>query len=643
MTETAAKPDRRLAIRESWQAGDVHAATQTARLLLLEQPGLTNYRFLRQLLTGAGPTASGLKPLRVALLSSFSIEFVHDALIAFGFANGLQIDIYQPGFGQIRQEILDPASGLYAFSADVAILAVEGEDWLPEIYNDFLDANDGQGSGPDAALQRFGQDMAALLQAFRAASSCPVLLHNLAAPRVRRAGIADARLPSGQAQRVAKANAALFEVAAKVVDTHLVDYAGLVARYGLNNWYDARMRLYAKAPIAGGMLGHLAQEYMRYFRAFRGLTRKCLVVDLDNTLWGGVVGEDGVDGIALGTDYPGNAFVEFQRAVLDLHRRGVILAIASKNNAADVDEVFATHRSMLLRKEHFAELQIHWELKSESLRRIAQRLNIGLEHMVFADDNPAECALVRRELPMVTVIELPRRPEMYVDALCAEGLFDVPSLSDEDRRRGQLYQQRAQAESMRSSSGNIEDYYRDLAMELQIAPVDASSITRAAQLTQKTNQYNLTTTRYSEAEMSARLVDPDWVVSVITVEDRFGNHGIVGVVMARVLDGALHIDNFLLSCRVIGRTVETAMLAYLCDVARERGLKRLHGHIIPTAKNVPIRDLFDKHGFDKSAVDEAGSTRWGMALDDHRVAWPPWFRVSCKATAAAAVTNSDVE
>lgn len=642
MTETADKPDRRLAIRENWQAGALQAATRDARLLLLEQPGLTNYRFLRQLLAGAARGgADGLKLLKIALLASFSIEFLHDALIAFGFANGLRIEVYQPGFGQIRQELLDPASGLYAFGADVVVVAVEGDDWLPEVYRDFMDA-DAQGSGPAAAVDRFGADLMTLMQAFRAASPSPVLLHNLAPPRQRRAGIADARLATGQAALVARANAAFASVATAVVDVHLVDYAGLVARHGLGNWYDSRLRLYARAPIAGSMLGHLAQEYMRYCRAFCGLARKCLVLDLDNTLWGGVVGEDGVGGIALGNDYPGNAFLEFQRAVLDLQRRGVILAIASKNNPADVDEVFASHRSMLLRREHFAELQIHWELKTESLRRIAQRLNIGLEHIVFVDDNPAECALVRRELPMVTVIELPRRPELYVDALCAEGLFDLPSLSAEDRQRGELYQRRAQAESMRTSSGNIEDYYRELAMELRIAQVDAGSIARAAQLTQKTNQYNLTTLRYSEAELSARLADPDWIVSVIGIGDRFGDHGIVGVVMARAQEDGLHIDNFLLSCRVIGRTVETAMLAWLCDQALARGLRRLHGCIIPTAKNVPIRDLFDKHGFEQCAQAADGCTQWIMALDRQRVAWPTWFRLSIQGTSPTALQNNGV-
>jgi len=408
---------------------------------------------------------------------------------------------------------------------------------------------------------------------------------------------------------------------------HMVDYAALVSQFGVKNWYDSRMRLYAKAPIANGMLGNLALEYMKYFRALGGLTKKCLVLDLDNTLWGGVVGEDGVEGIQLGANYPGSAFVEFQRVVLDLYRRGVILAIASKNNPADVDAVFNNHKFMLLRKEYFAELQIHWEPKSESLKRIAKQLSIGLEHMVFADDNPAECEQVRRELPMLSVIHLPSRPELYADALSAEGLFDTLALSDEDRRRGQLYQQRAQAQTMLSASGNLEDYYRDLAMELTIARVDQTSLARAAQLTQKTNQFNLTTIRYSEAELAKRMADPDWIAITVSVRDRFGDNGIVGVMMARADADGLDIDTFLLSCRVIGRAVESAMLAHLCDAAQARGLTKLYGKVIPTDKNVPSRDLFDKHGFSKQSEDVHGITSWALDLTCNPVRLPDWFKL----------------
>ncbi len=623
----ATKPDLRAAVKAHVQAGAVPAAVQAARVLLLEQPTLLNYRFLRQLVDSLPQDAGALKPYRVGLVSSFSIEFIHDSLIAFGFANGLRIQIYQPGFGQVKQEMLDANSGLYSFAPDVVVLAIEGEDWLPDVYGEFMDA-EASGATLGNGADRFAQDIGGLAQAFRGFCAAPLLVHNLAQPRLRRAGIADTRLAAGQFKRIASLNHALGEAVANVVDVRVVDYAALVASFGVQNWYDARMRLYAKAPIANGMLGHLSQEYMKYFRALRGLSKKCLVLDLDNTLWGGVIGEDGLDGIQLGPNYPGNAFLEFQRAVLDLHRRGVILAIASKNNAADVDAVFAQHRSMLLRKEHFAVSEVHWERKSESLMRIAQQLNIGLEHVVFADDNPAECAQVRRELPAVTVIQLPGRPEQYVDALCTEGLFDTLSLSDEDRRRGQLYQQRAQAESMRTTSGNIEDYYRDLDMELRIACVDPASLARTAELTRKTSQLNLTTIRYSEAEVSARVADPAWVTVTVAVSDRFGDNGIVGVMMARALADRLDIDTLLLSCRVIGRTVETAMLAYLCDAAQSRGLGKVSGRLVPTAKNMPVRDLFDKHGFSKLAEDEAGTSLWQLDIANNPVLQPPWFRVS---------------
>lgn len=623
-----ADSDPRTAIQRSLAAGSPHAAMWLARQLLQEQPSLANFRFIRKLIEGFPQRESDFKLFKVALLSSFSIEFVHDSLIAFGFVNGLRIEIYQPGFALIRQEMLDSTSGLYAYAPDATILAIEGEDWLPEIYTNVLDS-DSSDESLDGAIERFGQEINSLARAFRSSSLKTLLVHNLAQPRVRRAGIADLRLPRGQGRLVAKLNQALGEALANVPDAHVVDYAELVNHFGVQHWYDSRMRLYAKAPISNAMLGNLSQHYLRYFRAVTGFSKKCLVVDLDNTLWGGVVGEDGIDGIQLGPDYPGIAFFEFQRSILDLYRRGVILAVASKNNLDDVEAVFLNHRSMLLRKEHFSAWEVHWERKSESLKRIAKHLDIGLEHMVFTDDNPAECEQIRRELPMVTVIQLPRGPEKYVDALFAAGLFDTVGLSAEDRRRGQLYQQRAEAQSLRSEKNNIEDYYKDLDMALSIAHVDRTSLTRAAQLTQKTNQFNISTIRYSEAELNGRAADPDWLVATVSVRDRFGDNGIVGVMMARESADDFNIDTFLLSCRVIGRTVETAMLAFLCDAAKGRGLKKLCGRMVPTAKNAPVQDMFEKHGFNKRGQDEFGSNAWELDLSGGAgVERPSWFRVA---------------
>jgi len=615
--------DLRQSVLSHLEHGRTYEAMYAARRLLDRQPGRRTHRFLRDALTGSATSATGFKRLKVALLSSFSIEFVHDSLVALGLIAGMRIEIYQAGFGTFRQELLDAGSALYALSPDVVILGVEGEDWLPEAFDKYMDVAEG---GFAEIVDRFKNELSKLVRAFRVRSAAPLLIHNLALPGWRKLGILDPQLPQGQGQIIWQINEALSAVAREASGVHVVDYAALVNRHGANNWYDERMKLYAKAPIANAMQPHLSAEHVKYFSAFAGLTKKCLVLDLDNTLWGGVIGEDGIEGIQLGPNYPGSAFVAFQRLILDLHRRGVILAIASKNNAADVEEVFSGHRFMVLKKEHFANLQIHWEAKSQSLVRIAQQLSIGLEHMVLVEDSPAECEEVRKALPMVHVIQLSLQPEGHVRTLQEAGLFDTLSLSVEDRRRGDLYRQRAQAEAERLTTTSVEDYYRDLDMELSIAPVSRSSLTRAVQLTQKTNQFTVTTLRFSEAEVARRMEDAKWVTATVGVKDKFGDNGIVGVVMGQQDGASLDVDTLLLSCRVIGRTVETAVLAHLCDEGRRRGLKSVTARVIPSPKNAPARDVFERHGFAKVSEDDTGITHWRLELETGSVQWPSWFK-----------------
>ena len=609
----------RQAVVDRLASGDGYAAMQAVRSLLEIAPGRRTHRFLRDTVASTDADGAGLERLKVVLLASFSIEFLQDALVAVALGAGFKLELYQPAFATFRQEILDPGSRLYAEAADVVILAVEAEDWSTAPFDDYFALADA-----DAAVERFRGEIGQLIDAFRSCSRAPLLVHNLALPASRKLGLFDAKSAQGQSLLLQRMNDALAGAARQAVDAHIVDYAALVNRHGALNWYDERMRLYAGAPIAGAMQIHLAHEYVKCLRALTGNAKKCLVIDLDNTLWGGVVGEDGIDGIRLGATYPGNAFVKFQRHVLDLRQRGVILAIASKNNPADVDEVFERHRAMVLRREDFAALEIGWSPKSESLRRIAQRLSIGLEHIVFVDDNPAECEEVRRALPQVCVIALPAQPERYVEALQREGLFDTLSVSAEDRRRGDLYRQRAQAEGLREHVGSIEDYYRDLAMQIEVAPIRGATLPRAAQLTQKTNQFNVTTRRYSEAEIAQSLTDPGRIGFTVAVRDRFGDNGVVGVVLASEAQGSLEIDALLMSCRVIGRTVETAMLAQLCDEAQARRLSIVRGRIVITAKNAPARDLFERHGFVREHED-ARESSWRLDLAGHRVEWPAWF------------------
>jgi FkbH-like protein len=622
-SETPASLRARNSFLASLGQGDTLNAIQAARAVLREEYGLRAWNFIAGALKKTALDKLDLKPFRVALLSSFSIEFIHSPLLAFGFLNGLSVQIYQAGFGQYRQEILDPVSGLYAFHPDAVVLALEGRDLLPHLYREYLE------QPPAAAAsiaKQVGDEIAGLVSSFRSRSSAPLLIHDFAPPTWPSLGIAEGTTEFGQIKEIQNFNHALRLLGRENPSVYVVDYEGLVARHGVQSWYDERMALYAGAPIAQVMMGPLVSEYMKYFRALTGRSKKCLVLDLDNTLWGGVLGEDGMSGIALGPNYPGSAFVAFQHAILSLHRRGILLALASKNNLDEVERVFASHPGMVLKKEHFSSIHVNWGPKSSSVRQIAGQLNIGLDHIVVADDNPVECEEIVGQLPMVTAICLPKQPEKYVEALLQEGLFDTLSLSAEDQSRGALYQQRAQAEAMRASTGSIEGFYRSLEMEVTFAPVSGSSLSRAAQLTQKTNQFNVTTIRRSEAELTALLADPDWMLTTVAVRDRFGDNGIVGLLFARIHSGAVEIDTFLLSCRVIGRTVETAMLARLCDEARRRSATVLRGRVVPTLKNLPSRDVFEKHGFTKLGNSNTEASHWILDLAKDNIAFPEWIR-----------------
>ena len=624
MTETASIAEERERFIKAIDRGDVRVASRSARALLSGDCGSSVWSVIRKAVSKLAQSQEGLHPLRVALLSSFSSEFLHDPIIAYAFRDGVRVEVYQAGFAQYRQEILDGNSGLYRWKPDVAVLAVEGEDWAPALYHRYENAPDSEKSH----LIEEPQDVIAdLIRTFRSRSSATLLVHNLFPPVWPRLGILDGRSGSGQVSLVGRINEHLLKLSREISGVYVVDYASLVARLGATHWYDLRMAHYAKAPIARPMLGHLAREYTKYFRALTGKSKKCLVVDLDNTLWGGIIGEDSVLGIKLGATYPGSAYQAFQRDVLNLQKRGVILAVASKNNDPDVQTVFSSHDQMVLKREHFAAWKVNWNPKSQSIAEISAELNIGLDHIVFADDNLAECEQVASALPMLTVVPLPKQPERYSEALLEDGLFDRLSISEEDRRRGDLYRQRADAEALRALSTSLEDFYRGLEMETAFASVNETSLARAAQLTQKTNQFNVTTIRYTEADLKTRMADPRWILTTVQVRDRFGDNGIVGLMMACSNENRLEIDTFLLSCRVIGRTVETAMLANLVQHAAARDLQTIVGRIVPTPKNQPVHDLFERHGFQKHSAQEEGESTWLLSPKDRRFSYPEWMKI----------------
>jgi FkbH-like protein len=444
-------------------------------------------------------------------------------------------------------------------------------------------------------------------------------------------GIFDSQSETGQSGLLRKINGELRRIASESRGIYLLDYDALTARYGSEHWHEERKWLTARLPIAAGHLIHMAREWVRFLVPLSGRTAKVLVVDLDNTLWGGVIGEDGMAGIKVSPEYPGAAFQALQRALLDLSRKGILLAICSKNNLDDAMEALEKHPGMLLRAKHFAAMRINWNDKAQNLREIAHELNVGIDALAFLDDNPVECEQIRSALPEIKVIDLSlydlsKNPMAYASAVRDCAVFERLTLSAEDKQRTTMYIEQKQRESVEQNFQSKEDFFRYLEQEAELEPVTELTLARVAQLTQKTNQFNLTTRRYTEPQILEMAKNPQWHISSVKVRDRFGDHGLVGVAITRDHEDECEIDTFLLSCRVIGRTVETALLAHLAESAEQRGRKRLIGWFLPTKKNAPARDFYEQHGFERQEVNDTGSL-WKLDLKRSTLRSPEWIKV----------------
>lgn len=602
-------------------------ASAEARLLMDElwrlDPGLASAGFLLPRFEGLRPDLNA-QPYRLAILRSFTVEPLIPLLRTAAFAAGIDVELYTSEFNAHAQDLLDADSGLYSFAPDAAILATRTADVAPELWLDGARLTSEQA---DAILQRVTTQFRQWISAFRSRSAASVIVHGLEQPLAAASGILDRLSTHGQTAAIARLNDAIATLTREFRGVYFLDYDALVASHGRTSWHDERRWLTVRLPIAGSHLIDLVREWLRFIHPLTGKVAKALVVDLDNTLWGGIVGEDGFNGIRIGAEYPGAAFQQFQRALLDLNHRGIILAICSKNNPDDALEVIDRHPGMLVRREHFSAMRINWKDKAENLRELAAELNIGVDALAFVDDNPVERDLVRRRVPEVAVIDLPADPLRYASTLRACPLFERLALSHEDRQRADLYAAQQERADLERTVASREDFLRSLEQEAEVAPVTAATLARVAQLTQKTNQFNLTTRRYSEAEVDGMARRSGWTVQSIAVRDRYGDNGLVGVAITADADQVCEVDTFLLSCRVIARTVETAFLSVISEQARARGCRALRGVYIPTRKNAPCKDFYVSHGFTQVRT-EGDTTVWELDLRDGRaVPSPEWIRL----------------
>ena len=564
-----------------------------------------------------------LVPYRLAILRSFTVEPAIPLLRAEAFVQGIDLTVHLGDFNAYPQEILDSDSSLYRFSPDAVILAAGTADLAPDLWHEYPDLGPEETS---AVEQRVSNSIQQWVRAFRERSSASLVVHSLELPARPGTGLLDAQQNTGQSAAIHQINHELRQMASEHQGVYVLDYDGLVARHGRLRWRDERKWLIARMPIAADHLVYLAREWMRFLVPLSGKTAKVLVTDLDNTLWGGVIGEDGMAGIKLGPEYPGAAYQSLQRAMLDLARRGILLAICSKNNPEDAMDALENHPRMLLRPKDFAALRINWSDKAQNLREIASELSIGVDALAFLDDNPVEREQVRSVLPEVTVIDLPEDPLAYAAAVRDCPVFERLALSSEDLQRTTLYAAQRERSQVEQSFQSKEDFFRYLEQEAEVAQVSPATLARVAQLTQKTNQFNLTTQRHTEQQIADMAARPGWQVVSIQVRDRFGDHGLVGVAITRDESETCEIETFLLSCRVIGRTVETALLSHLARRAAARGRERLAGRFVPTKKNAPARDFYARHGFQLLAENPDGSA-WSLDLQHHTIATPEWIRL----------------
>jgi len=566
-----------------------------------------------------------LKPFRISLARSYTLEPLLPLLRARALLEGVDLSITLGEFNNFGAELFDASSALLKPQPDALFLALQTRDVAPKLWTDFpgLDA---------AAAQKLVDETVGFYQGliggFRRASAAPLILQGLEAPARRAFGALDARLGLGQAAAIEQVNDRLRAFCAKQSGVYFLDMDGLVARFGRQAWYDERKWLTARMPIAAPAQPAFLDELLRFLVPLCRGTAKVLVLDLDNTLWGGVIGEEGVNGIGLSHEYPGAAFRALQQVALDLHKRGILIVLCSKNNEADAFEAFDKHPEMLLRREHVTAHRINWEHKADNLRSLAKELNLGLDSFVFVDDNPAERALIRQELPDVRVLELPPEPMLYAEALQSVPWFEQLTLTAEDLARAALYAEERQRQTVMDEAGSLEAFLASLDVRVAVAPVDAGSLARAAQLTQKTNQFNLTTRRYQETALAERAASAQSAAYVLRSGDRFGDNGIVCVGLLDFNGPLAEIDTLLMSCRVIGRGVETAFLSVLMQQAALRGAKRIGGWFLPTAKNAPSADFYARHGFAEGHGNGEGGVWWDYDLGvQGAVPLPAWIRL----------------
>ena len=546
--------------------------------------------------------------IKVAILSSFTLNGLSESIRANCADLKIDCSTYVCGYNQYAQDILNSKSNLYKFNPDITFLILDTRNILGNLfYHPYSVTAKERKKFVDNKFI----DIINLIDNFKDNCNSKLVISNFTIPSYSPYGIYEYKAEYGLQNMIIDLNRKVIEQASKESLVYVYDFNSFIMKHGEKNVFDYRQYFIGDIKVALNYIPKLAHELIAFIKPTLGMNRKCIVLDLDNTLWGGIVGEDGYEGIQLGSKSPGNAFVEFQQHLLSLHNRGIILAINSKNNEEDAMKVIREHPDMVIREENFACLKINWNDKISNMKEIASEINIGLDSLVFFDDDPFNREMMKKALPQVHTIDIPKDPSLFTSTLMELTDFNVLKITDEDSKRGKMYFQQRKRSELSKSTNSLEDFLNELNVKVKIKKADKFTIPRISQLTLKTNQFNLTTHRYQEEEIKNFTENGNMMVGCAEVEDKFGNNGITGAfVVKKNNSDEWFIDTFLLSCRVMGRRVENAIMSHILNDAKRNNIKKVVANYLPTKKNKPCETFLDDYGFKKEGE------RWIFDTED---------------------------
>ena len=536
------------------------------------------------------------KKIRIAILGGFTLNGLEETMRVKCDEKKIQCITYVSGYNQYNQEILDEKSQLYKFSPDITFLIIDSRTILGKLFlNPYSVSNEER----KQFVQNKSDEIINLAKSLVEKSKSKLVISNFSVPSYSPLGINETREEFGLHDMIRVLNENIKTGLSLEPEIFIYGLNSFVTRFGENNVFDYKQYFYGDVRISLDYIPYLAEELMGYIKAVLGLNKKCIVLDLDNTLWGGIVGEDGFEGIKLGDSPVGRAYTEFQHNLLALNQRGVLLAINSKNNSDDAMQIIKDHPNMVLKEDNFVCIRINWNDKVVNMKEISDELNIGLDSMVFFDDDPVNREYVRSNLPEIQTVDI-SDPSNSSKILKSMNDFQMLKITDEDMTRNKMYLEQRKRTELKTQVGDLQDFLKQLNISVKIKNADSFTIPRISQLTIKTNQFNLTTRRYQEEDIRKFSRDKDKIVECAQVEDKFGDNGITGVyIINKDNKQEWTIDTFLLSCRVIGRGVEDGMLHQIIEKARKEGVSKIRGEYIKTKKNKPAENFFPAFGFKK--------------------------------------------